>query len=126
MSDIIWLELADAIMIHDDQIASFGGSHGVRDYGLLESALAKPKNLYLYGSNPTLPELAAYYMDGIVNNHPFIDGNKRVGFAVGATFLAMNGMLLNSDDIEAANIILDLASGKIDSAQLTDWLAGNI
>ncbi len=95
-----------------------------KDEGLLESALAKPKNLAAYGK-PILPELAASYAYGIVRNHPFADGNKRVGLIVAGTFLCLNGWELNASEVDAANIFFQLADGKVSEKELADWFENN-
>lgn len=119
---IHWITEEDALEIHRLLIEIYGGSDGVRDFALLQSALAKPKNLYYYSAAPSLNELAASYIVGIVKNHPFIDGNKRVGFVVGESFLRLNGYQLKRDNIAAANIILALAAGEIGEVELVDFL----
>src|SRR3990172_9535685 len=105
-------------------IAEHGGSHGVRDTGLLESALSRPVNLFSYG-DPDLPALAAAYAAGIIKNHPFIDGNKRTGFAAAATFLDRNGLELTASEAEATRMTLDLASGSVAEEEYGAWLREN-
>lgn len=124
MSEPVWLLETAVVIAHEISLANHGGGAGIRDYGLLQSALARPKNLYEYG-NPGLPELAAAYMAGIVNNHPFIDGNKRAGFLAGAAFLELNGLRLVATEPEATQMILGLASGEITEARLSEWLQRN-
>jgi death on curing protein len=126
MIEPIWIELEETLMIHSRLLQKYGGSDGIRDSGMLHSALAKPKQFFYYAEATTLPGLAAAYMSGIVKNHPFIDGNKRVGFGVGVLFLGLNGLDLKADPIDAANVILELATGKMDSVKLTDWLVANL
>src|SRR5579859_7816108 len=91
MKEPIWLDRTDCLAIHEMVLAQHGGLAGVRDPGMLESALSKPQNLFAY-SKPTLAQMAASYAAGIVLNHPFLDGNKRTGFMVAATFLELNGL----------------------------------
>jgi death on curing protein len=122
---IAWISEDDALAIHADLINDFGGSHGVRDFALLQSALAKPKNLYYYSELPSLNALAASYTYGIVKNHPFIDGNKRVGFAVCTLFLETNGFTLDTTPKQAADIIIALAAGDTGEAELVDFLDNN-
>lgn len=122
---IAWISEDDALAIHADLINDYGGAHGVRDFALLQSALAKPKNLYYYSELPSLNELAASYTYGIVKNHPFIDGNKRVGFAVCTLFLETNGFLLETTPKQAADIILALAAGEIGEVELVNFLDNN-
>jgi death on curing protein len=122
---INWITEEDALVIHRMLIEIYGGSDGVRDFALLQSALAKPKNLYYYSEAPSLNELAASYIYGIVKNHPFIDGNKRVGFVVGESFLRLNGYQLEKDNDAAANIILALAASEIGEVELAEFLDNN-
>ncbi|MBM4207782.1 MAG: type II toxin-antitoxin system death-on-curing family toxin [Gammaproteobacteria bacterium] len=119
---INWITEEDALVIHRMLIEIYGGPEGVRDFALLQSSLAKSKNLYFYSEAPSLNELAASYIYGIVKNHPFVDGNKRVGFVVGESFLRMNGFQLEKDNDAAANIILALAAGDIDEVGLVEFL----
>lgn len=126
MIEPTWIELEETLLIHSRLIQKYGGSDGIRDSGMLHSALAKPKQIFYYAEAVALPDLAAAYMSGIVKNHPFIDGNKRVGFGAGVLFLGLNGLELKADPIDAANIILELAAGKMDSVKLTDWLVANL
>jgi death-on-curing protein len=102
----------------------FGGSEGLRDKGGLESALERPKNLFTYGE-PTLFELATAYASGIIRNHPFVDGNKRLGLAIALTFLELNGYLARFDEAEATTMTLGLPSRDIDEAAFTIWLEAN-
>jgi death-on-curing protein len=119
-----WLERADCLAIHEMMLAQHGGRAGVRDEGLLESALGKPKNLLAYGS-PTLAELAASYAAGIILNHPFIDGNKRTGFLVAATFLELNGLAFNATEESVVQKTVALAAGKLREADYAAWLEMN-
>jgi death-on-curing protein len=96
----------------------------VRDEGALESALARPQNLLAYGA-PDLFELAAAYAKGIVQNHPFVDGNKRTAFVVAASFLDLNGQELTAPEAEAALLFLRLAAGKVGEAELAEWFRRN-
>jgi len=106
-------------------LAQHGGLAGVRDEGLLESALSKPQNLFAY-SSPTLPELAASYAAGIILNHPFLDGNKRAGFMLAATFLELNGMEFTATEESVVEMTLALADGKLRQAGYAKWLSENI
>lgn len=126
MIEPAWIELEETLLIHSRLIQKYGGSDGIRDLGMLHSALAKPKQFFYYAEATALPDLAAAYMSGIVKNHPFIDGNKRVGFGIGELFLGLNGLDLKAGQIDAANVILELAAGKMDSMKLTDWLVANL
>jgi death on curing protein len=117
-----WLDERIVLAIHDQQIAEHGGRSGVRDSGLLESALNRPVNLYLYDENPSLFGLAAAYGFGLVKNHGFIDGNKRVAFMAMYVFLRINGFALNAPEEEATIFIMRLASGEESQETLTQWL----
>jgi death-on-curing protein len=119
-----WVDRRRAEAIHHRQIQRHGGSYGLRDGGLLDSALARPQNLAAY-SKPTVHELAASYAFGIARNHPFADGNKRTAFVVAALFLRINGHVLRADQAEAAIMFLRLAAGDISEAELAEWLRRN-
>ena len=124
MNEPVWLLDAAVLIAHEISLANYGGAEGIRDIGLLESALARPKNLFAYELTD-LFELAASYTSGIVRNHPFVDGNKRTGFLAGAAFLELNGRILKASEPEATRIILGVAAGDIDDAQLADWFREN-
>jgi death-on-curing protein len=102
-------------------LAGFGGPAGVRDHGLLASALARPRNLFAYGK-PTLFTLAASYAFGLAKNHPFIDGNKRTAFIVAVVFLELNGMRFQAGEADAAVATLALAAGEMTEASFAAWL----
>jgi death-on-curing protein len=116
----IWVDLREILSMHADQIAEHGGLHGVRDQGLLESALSRPKNLIAYG-DPGPFELAAAYAFGIARNHPFVDGNKRSAFLASASFLAWNGWELTAEETDVVIVFQDLAAGKLTEVELTVW-----
>ena len=124
MREPIWLNRQDCLAIHEMMLAQHGGLSGVRDDGLLESALAKPQNLFAY-NKPTLAELAASYAAGIILNHPFVDGNKRTGFMLAATFLEINGMEFTATEESVIEMTLALASGKVKHAAYGKWLSEN-
>lgn len=117
-----WIDSELALAFHNEQIAEHGGSSGVRDMGLLESALARPQNLHAYEPDSDIAALAAAYAFGIVKNHPFIDGNKRTGYVVMETFLQLNGYTLSATPEEKYLTILTLASGDLSEEELADWL----
>lgn len=119
-----WVLREVVFMLHEQSLAEFGGSAGLRDEGLLDSALGKPQNLFAYGK-PNLFELAASYGFGIVKNHPFIDGNKRAGFVVAVTFLELNGYKFQATEVDAALRTLALAAGEITEAAYAEWLKVN-
>jgi len=118
----IWLQQDVVIASHDESIAEHGGSHGIRDLGLLESALARPRNLAAYAPvEPTLQRLAAAYAFGIASNHPFVDGNKRAAFIASVTFLRLNGLRLIAGTGDGYLIFIRLAEGSIDEEALAEW-----
>jgi death-on-curing protein len=121
-----WLSLVQVLSIHSDQIQSHGGSLGLRDRGLLESALERPHNRFLYDPETDLPALAAAYGFGLSSNHPFLDGNKRVAFQTMYLFLGLNGFRIDASEEEVVTTILSLASGDLDEPTLADWLRHHI
>ena len=121
----VWILERTVLAAHDRLLAAHGGAAGVRDVGLLESALARPQQHYAYGS-PDLIELAALYTAGLVRNHPFIDGNKRTGFAIGVAFLELNGFAFEATEEDATQAVLALAAGDLDEAGYTVWLRSNV
>jgi death-on-curing protein len=124
VNEPVWL-LKEAIMaLHDQLLADFGGAAGLRDEALLESALARPANLFAYGK-PSLFDLAAAYAFGIVGNHPFIDGNKRTSFMAAYVFLARNGYCLSASEAEATAATLALAAKETTEAEYARWLDAN-
>lgn len=110
--------------IHSEQLALFGGPDGIRDFGLLESALARPVNRFAYGETD-MAALAAAYAFGIARNHPFVDGNKRVSLLALIIFLRLNGIAFAPSEADAAAIILALAAGEVDEDGLTRWIRDN-
>jgi death-on-curing protein len=124
MKEPVWVEKSVILAIHSLLLAEHGGSPGVRDEGLLESALARPRHLYSYGAADLLI-LAAGYAAGMAQNHPFVDGNKRSSFMAMYIFLERNGLRLRASEADTAQAMLDLASGKIKEEVLTDWLRKN-
>jgi len=121
MSQWIWIEEAVVWAVHEAQLAEHGGSAGVRDSGLLASALARPLNLAAYGE-PDVAALAAAYGYGIARNHPFIDGNKRTAFVCTELFLMLNGANLTADDANCVATMLALAAGDLAEADFAAWL----
>lgn len=118
-----WLSVQIVLAIHSQTVAAFGGSDGVRDMGLLESALDRARNLFAYAADPSPFELAAAYCSGIVRNHPFIDGNKRTGLLAANAFLDLNGYSFRPDEADAVNFIVALAAGEIDETAIAQWFA---
>jgi death on curing protein len=124
MTEPAWLPVDLVIAIHDEQLRIFGGPAGVRDRGLLESALARPANRWSFGETD-LAVLAAAYAVGIARNHPFIDGNKRAAFLSIIVFLGLNDIDLVVDDAQAAVIIYDMAAGHVTEDGLARWIGDN-
>jgi death on curing protein len=125
MKEPEWLDLAIVLDFHSEQLSLFGGADGVRDLGLLESALARPINKFAYGETD-LAALAAAYGFGIARNHAFVDGNKRTALASMIVFLGLNGMDLDAPQDIATAIVLSLAAGEITEESLARWIAENI
>ncbi|MDR2189574.1 MAG: type II toxin-antitoxin system death-on-curing family toxin [Azonexus sp.] len=120
-----WITTAAAVAIHAEQLAEHGGADGVRDGGLLDSALARPQNLAAYG-DPDAAALAAAYAYGIARNHPFVDGNKRTAAVVSETFLMLNSHVLAATDAELVVAFLALAAGELSEEQLADWFRQHV
>ena len=124
MNEPFWLTRQIIIAIHDEQLAIHGGAGGLRDEGMLESALDRAKNKWGY-ENAGLPELAAAYAFAVARNHPFVDGNKRTSLLALYTFLGINGIEFDVPEAEAAAMILSLAAGEVDELGLTRWIRDN-
>lgn len=124
MSEPYWLTVDIVIAIHDEQLAAHGGSPGLRDAALLESALDRPRNKWAY-EQAELAELAAAYGYGITRNHPFIDGNKRTSLLAIYTFLGINDVDFVVPEADAAAMILSLAAGEVGEESLTRWIRDN-
>lgn len=107
-------------------LARFGGADGIRDEGLFDSALARPANIYHYDHHADITLLAAAYAGGIIQNHPFVDGNKRTGFMAAYMFLDLNGSTLHADEVSATAMTLSLAASEIDEKSYGSWLADNM
>jgi len=124
MKEPFWVLREVVFVIHEQSLTQFGGSAGVRDEGVLDSALGRPQYLFTYGK-PSLFELAASYAFGLVKNHPFIDGNKRAGFVVAVLFLELNGCRFQATEVDAALRALALAAGEMSEAAYAEWLKAN-
>jgi death-on-curing protein len=124
MSEPFWLTVAMIVAIHDEQLAIHGGSAGLRDNALLESALDRPRNKWAY-EQAELPELAAAYGFGIARNHPFIDGNKRTALLAIYTFLGVNDVDFVVPEADAATMILALAAGEVSEDNFARWIRDN-
>ena len=125
MSEPRWLTPAMVLAFHSSKIREHGGGLGLRDRGLLESALDRPRNKRHYEPDTPLVELAAAYGFGIARNHPFVDGNKRVAFQAMYAFLRLNGLVIDTHEPEVVRVILALAAGELDESGLADWLANH-
>ena len=124
---IVWITRSLALAIHDRQLAEHGGGSGVRDEGLLESALARPQQRYTYGDPPPdLADLAASLAFGLARNHPFVDGNKRTAHVAYRVFILLNGAELVADEEEKYVAMLRLAEGSLDEAAFAEWLRPRI
>ena len=121
-----WIDKRSLLLLHNESIAEHGGLTGLRDEGLLDSALARPQNQLAYGGEADLASLAAAYCVGIARNHPFADGNKRAAFLSLGLFLALNGHRLIADRVDAINMMLAVAAGDVDDLRLTEWIKRNM
>lgn len=124
MTEPVWLLRSVVEAVHDAQLAEHGGLPGLRDAGLLESALARPRNSYGYGETE-IRSLAASYAFGIARNHPFVDGNKRMAFLSAYVFLRLNGWQMTATEAEATTVILSLAAGSMSESDFAIWLCNN-
>jgi death-on-curing protein len=125
MSKLVWLDTHDALILHERLLALHGGAAGIRDNGLLESALARPQHHFIYTQSPSVIQLAALYTAGIVRNHPFVDGNKRTGFVLGILFLELNGFTFTASEENAAQAVIALAADTIDETSYARFLSDN-
>jgi death-on-curing protein len=116
-----WIDRHALVLLHAESLAEHGGSSGLRDEGLLESALARPLNLAAYGT-PDFAELAAAYGMGLARNHPFVDGNKRAAFLAVGLFLTLNGYRLHAAQVDATMTMLAVATGDIDEPAFAAWI----
>ena len=121
---VVWIEESVVFALHEEHLAEHGGAVGIRDRGLLESALFRPQNLAGYG-DPDLAALAAAYGFGIARNHPFVDGNKRTAFTATELFLALNGQELSADDPSCVVTMLRFAEGSLSEKEFEDWIRAN-
>lgn len=121
MKEPVWIDKADCIAVHGGLLSHFGGLEGIRDEGLLESALNRPLQLFHY-EKPSVFALASAYATGIIKNHPFLDGNKRIGFVTAAMFLELNGYVFQAPEEQAVILTRDLAAGEVTEAAYAMWL----
>jgi death on curing protein len=124
MKEPEWVLRETVLALQEQSLASFGGLAGIRDEGMLDSALSRPANLFAYGK-PTLYELAAAYAYGLAKNHPFLDGNKRAAFVAAVVFLELNGRRFTATEADAAVCTLALAAGEMTEAAYASWLKTN-
>jgi death-on-curing protein len=122
----VWIEERDTLAIHDRLLALHGGAAGLRDRGLLQSALARPRQYRAYDKTSDIVEMAALHTAGIVCNHPFADGNKRAGFVVGVLFLELNGFVFMANEADATQAVMALAAGTLDETAYAAWLRANV
>jgi death-on-curing protein len=122
----VWIDTRDVLAVHDRLLALHGGASGLRDRGLLESALARPRQHHAYADSPDILEMAALYTAGVVRNHPFVDGNKRTGFLIGVLFLELNGFEFKASEEDATQAVTSLAAGTLDEAGYRAWLRENV
>ncbi len=117
-----WISKKALLLLHEESLTEFGGARGLRDEGLLDSALARPENLQAYRPESTMAELAAAYGFGITKNHAFVDGNKRAAFLAIGLFLGINGAWLEAQQVDSIETMLDVASGELSEAGLAVWI----
>jgi death-on-curing protein len=122
MTEPVWLDRKSVILLQAESLAQHGGSSGIRDAGLLDSALTRPMNKWNYNSEADLAALAAAYGFGLARNHPFVDGNKRIAFIATALFLRLNGYRLSSDPLDEIQTMLSLAAGEFSEEDFAVWI----
>jgi death-on-curing protein len=122
MKEPEWIDRRVLVLLHQESLAEHGGRAGILDEGLLESALARPRQLWSYEAKADLARLAASYAAGLVRNHPFVDGNKRAAFLAVALFLGLNGFQLVADQVDAARTVFALAAGEMDERDFAAWI----
>jgi death-on-curing protein len=125
MNEPLWLDRRGLLLLHLESLAEHGGSSGMRDEGLLDSALARPRNQFIYDPNADIAKLAAAYGFGLAKNHAFVDGNKRIAFIATALFLRLNGWRLATERLDEIQTMLNLASGEITEGQFAAWIRAN-
>jgi death-on-curing protein len=126
MTEPVWVDERDALMLHDRLLALYCGAAGLREDTLLKSALARPRQHKAYAKSPDIIDMAAVYTAGIVRNHPFVDGNKRTGFVVGILFLELDGYCFTASEESAAQAVLELAAGRLDETGYGAFLRDNV
>jgi death-on-curing protein len=126
MKKPVWIDERDALVLHNRLLALHGGAVGLRDGGLLQSAMARPQQHSAYAEGANIIDMATAYTMGIVRKHPFLDGNKRTGFVAGILFLELNGYRFVASEEDAAQAVLKLAAGNLDEADYSSFLRGNV
>lgn len=126
MDEPIWLSRQVVEILHLEQIAEHGGRPGLRDENALESALARPRQIFTHQESTTLPHLAAALCIGLAKGHPFVDGNKRVALLATYTFLAINGLVLDAEEMDAAEVMEAVAASELDEATVAEWLERHV
>ncbi len=126
MKEPRWINELSVVLLHAESLAEYGGKEGLRDEGMLQSALARARNLFVYEQTSDIAALAAAYATGIARSHPFIDGNKRAAFLTIGLFLEKNGFELEAGKVDATQVILRLAAGELDERALAAWIAGHM
>jgi death-on-curing protein len=121
-----WIDLRAIMLLHAESLAEHGGPEGLRDEGLLESALARPLNISAYQPEADIAALAAAYGWGIAHNHPFVDGNKRAAFLAVGLFLGLNGFSLTADKVDATRTMISVAAGEIDEVTFARWIRSHM
>jgi death on curing protein len=121
-----WIHKKALLLLHEESLSEFGGSRGLRDEGLLDSALARPQNRYAYAPESTIADLAASYGYGLARSHAFVDGNKRAAFLSIGLFLAINSYRLQAAQVNAIRMMIAVASGDIDESELAAWITQHI
>lgn len=121
-----WIAKNALMLLHEESIAEFGGARGLRDEGLLDSALARPQNAYAYKPDSSIADLAAAYAYALAKNHAFVDGNKRIAFLSNGLFLAINGYRLRAGQVDAIKTMLAVANGGLDEQGLSAWVGKNM
>jgi death on curing protein len=121
-----WLDKRALMLLHEESLVQFGGASGLRDEGLLDSALARPVNKFLYERCDDIAAFDAAYGFGLARNHAFVDGNKRAAFLAIGVFLAINGKALHADPVDAIQTMLALAAGSLDESSMEEWVRRNI
>ena len=126
MKKPVWIEERDALALHNRLLVLHGGAVGLRDAGLLQSALARPLQQFALSESPELIDMAAAYTSGIIGNHPFVDGNKRTGFVVGILFLELNGYRFAASEEDAAQAVFGLAARELDESAYGAFLRAHV